>query len=43
MNSELQDAFENAEQTFEFLQQLCEGHNLGSQNALREQPNSSLK
>ena len=37
--SELQrEGFEDAQQTFEFLQQCCEGHNRKLQDLLRAQP-----
>jgi hypothetical protein len=40
-SQEVKDEYENAMQTFELLQQLCEGHNLVVQDLLREQPSHS--
>lgn len=38
MNDDNKGDYDNAAQTFAALQQLCEGHALGSQNLIREQP-----
>eukprot|EP00615_Pteridomonas_danica_P005853 CAMPEP_0114339576 /NCGR_PEP_ID=MMETSP0101-20121206/7817_1 /TAXON_ID=38822 ORGANISM="Pteridomonas danica, Strain PT" /NCGR_SAMPLE_ID=MMETSP0101 /ASSEMBLY_ACC=CAM_ASM_000211 /LENGTH=2941 /DNA_ID=CAMNT_0001472581 /DNA_START=113 /DNA_END=8938 /DNA_ORIENTATION=+ len=37
MTEPQREAYENASQTFEILQQLCEGHNLSLQDLIREQ------
>ena len=37
MNESQREEFENTEQTFEFIQQCCEGHNRRMQDLLRHQ------